>query len=794
MLFPTTIFLNAFLLFLLQPIVARMLLPSLGGAPAVWNVCMLFFQTLLLFGYLYADRAISGWGVHGQSRRHLLPMLAVLPFLPFALPGRLAGELVHAPISGLLHVLLVGIGLPFFVLAAGSPMLQRWFSVHPSRRETDPYRLSMAGNAGSLIALLAYPLIIERVFPLAAQAQIWSVGYLLLFAMTAACAFHLPRDLAVEVNMNADQPSVGDASELPAIPLTVKKSVEGAIEEEPGPTYRQALCWVGLAFIPSSLFLGITTYISTDIAAIPLLWILPLSLYLASFIIVFSRTYESLHARLVEGTAAILSPMPLLLLFRFSLPLGVLVVCHLCFGFILFLIFHGELALKRPASQHLTAYYLWMSVGGALGGVFNSLLAPLLFTTSAEYQLTLALAAFFMPLVPARLSCSSVNSGLCSNLDKTSMHRANDASLHAMASGSSELQTAYPSWRRLVRHASLCLIFVCFWWFEADFRVANETSVKTAIASLLTGIWIIGLVLPRFFRIALPILLIAGIWFSFDGREVLYRERSFFGVHTVQRDTDTNVHLLKHGNIHHGWQSPASSSRGIPLAYYARSGPAGRIFREMRRRYSDTNNPARVALLGLGTGALVSYGTPGQIFDIFEIDETVSRIAQNPDYFSYLSDSSASISVHIVDGRMGLASAHGVYDLIVLDAYSSDAIPLHLTTVEALRIYLDRLASDGLLAFHISNRYFDLEPVLGELAIEAKLVSRICIWQLPAKLPPDEENLRPYVNPSNWVVLARSTKALGSLADDPAWEPCRLIPGTTVWRDDFINLLGALKR
>ncbi|MFZ2957916.1 MAG: hypothetical protein WA705_13595 [Candidatus Ozemobacteraceae bacterium] len=734
--FSFAVFLNAFLLFQIQPMVARMLLPSLGGVPAVWNTCMVFFQVSLLIGYGYANTMVRFLGIRRQTQLHLFLFLVCGSFLPFNLPGKWGFVSFESPIWGLLTILGLSIGLPFIVISAGSPLFQRWFASLPEGLRLDPYRLSMAGNLGSLIALISYPLVIEPYFSLGAQARLWTGGFLLLLATIVVCS----RFLILNARAN---PSV-----LAEIPETNSPPASLPSAGNPMKPFK----WMFLAFIPSSLFLGETTYISTDLAAIPLFWIVPLGLYLISFIVVFSEPYPPWHSHVRLIAATLFIPfIPMIL--RLPLPLWLQIPWHLGLNFFLFLVFHGELAIQRPPPAFLTSFYLWMSIGGAMGGIFNALAAPNLFSLPAEYPLILALAIFSLGSFSFREKGKTVIS--------------------------------------LGWFCGLGIGLIGLFWLANVFSFSKEPGLRIGLLGFLGFFWVAIHGFPRFFQYLMGFFLLGVIVLPVPGHEVLYRERSFFGILAVHRLPEQQIHLLIHGNILHGFQSMATETNDLPLGYYVRMGPIGQVFAELARRDSK----GKIAVIGLGSGCMASYASQNRPICFFEIDQSVVNIAWNPALFTYVTHHQADLSFKIGDGRLTLAQATETYQLIVLDAYSSDSIPIHLLTKQALEVYLSKLGHNGFLVFHISNRFFNLEPVLAAIAKDLHLQGRIQRYNPnQALLPPEYQPLKEQVFPSSWVILTPKLPNLGNLQTDSRWKTLEEIPGFRPWTDDFSNILGVWQR
>lgn len=741
-LFTCSLFVSAALLFLVQPMVARLVLPLLGGTPAVWNTCMVFFQTVLLAGYAYAHAAPAWLGTRRQAIVHLFVLLLPFAVLPIAVPAGWPTPDSNQPIPWLLGLLLIAVGLPFFAVSTSGPLLQRWFaeSGHPSGR--DPYFLYAASNLGSLLALLAYPFLLEPTLRLPAQTQAWTAGYALLVALTTACAIALLR-----------------SPKLLSPPLPISPS-------PPLPLSRAARYrWVLFAFVPSSLMLSVTTYLTTDIAAVPLLWVVPLSLYLLTFVLSFARRPLPL-AFFVRWMPLVVLAVLIVMLTEATEPLGVVVGIHLLALFWIGMICHGTLAAERPPAHRLTEFYLWLSVGGVLGGLFNGLVAPLVFNSIAEYPLVLVLACLLKPSSALLVSRDAQRSA--------SAPRARDAT-RASASPPNKRDFVLPLGLGLL---VLVLIFAS--------RALHVTAGPPAVG-LVFGVPLILCYAmsqrPLRFGLAVAALLLAATQFEGVAGHNLYRVRSFFGAHRVTLETvgGQRYRVLLHGNTIHGRQSLDPAREREPLTYYHRTGPIGQVFTALQ----GDERLQRVGLVGLGAGALACYGEPGQHWTFFEIDPAVIDIAESK--FTYCKTCPAELDFDLGDARLRLAARDDRFGLLVIDAFSSDAIPVHLLTREALQIYRGRLDDNGLIAFHISNRYLNLLPVLAALARDANMV---CLAQ-EYFLKDQEKNLGNIR--SHWVVLAPSRSAATKIAGNRRWQEVTSNPRAPVWTDDFSNLLGIVE-
>jgi hypothetical protein len=735
-LFGVTIFVGASLLFLVQPMFARMALPLLGGAPAVWNTAMVFYQAILLIGYTYAHVSTRWLGPRRQAGLHLLILLLPLLTLPIALPAGWIPPGDTSPIPWLLALLAVAVGLPFFAVSATSPVLQAWFAATGHRTARDPYVLYAASNLGSMLALLAYPVLVERLLRLDSQGRFWAWGYVSLVLLAAGCAVVLWRSRGAS-------PEEEPGGEAAATPPSAAATGGAA---RPITAARRAR-WVLLAAVPSSLMLSVTTYLSTDIAAIPLLWIVPLAIYLLTFALVFGRRRLIPHRVWVELLPVALLPLVLVLVARANEPLALVIPTHLVVFFVAAMVCHGELARDRPDPRDLTEFYLWISVGGVVGGAFTALLAPLVFTNVVEYPLVLVV----LPLLPSRPP------------------------------------TAWQGRNRLVLDIllSVALGALTVGLIRGLERSGFGPGAIGPAVGLVTLLCLAFWRRPVRFALGLAALLIAGSAYRGEEGHLLYAERSFFGISRVTRDLSGQYHMLMHGTTLHGMQALVPARRRLPLTYFHPGGPLGQFF-------SAVEGPAprrAVAVVGLGAGSLACYGKPEQRWTFYEIDPTVLRIAANTAFFTFLRDCPPTPFVILGDARLTLVRASdGAYDLIILDAYSSDAPPMHLITLDAVRLYLSKLAPGGVLLFNISNRHLVLEPVLGTIARAAGLVART----RDDALVGDVERLAGKVE-SQWVVMARREEDLGALRDDALWKAPAAPPDLQPWTDNFASLLAAFR-
>src|SRR5712672_1121479 len=661
--YTAAIFTSALLLFSVQPLFTKMVLPRLGGSPAVWSVAMVFFQSLLLGGYAYAHYLM-------QIRNRIIPVAVHLVLLAAALltlPLSIANGWGEPPTSGyafwLLGLFAVSIGLPFFALAANNPLLQAWFvrTGHPDG--PDPYFLYASSNIGSFLALLSYPVLLEPMLTLRTQNLIWTGFYGVLIVLIASCGALLLRSPvdAAALNLPADD------------------------TEAPAPSWILRARWIFLAAVPSGLLIAVTAHISTDVAAAPLLWVLPLSLYLLTWVLVFQSRPLLPHKWMLLAQPLAIAGVVILLAAGGEQNLLLTLGGHqLCF-FIIAMACHGELARTRPAAKYLTGFYVALSFGGMVGGLFAGLIAPFTFSWIAEYPILLALAALCRP------------PGGDERLPRWSAWYWPFLAVLALA-------LIVPSW-------SGGNIFA---WLDGH-RVWVAGAVG-ALAALLA----LGLNANRrkiFATVVLALVLIR-VYPADDGR--VETVRSFFGVHKIVVTPHGQYHVLMHGTTIHGAQKFQNddgtpvTGRPEPITYYYKDGGIGQAITAIRERKGA---PLRVAVIGVGSGTLACASEPGETWKFFEIDQTMVDTASDPKYFSYIQNCAPDLKPVIGDARLTFArEPDGLYDLIIVDAYSSDAIPIHLATEEAMKIYKQKLAPQGAVVMHVSNRHLELASVLVGIA------------------------------------------------------------------------------
>jgi spermidine synthase len=719
-LFAITIFLSALLLFWIQLTIAKMLLPRLGGTPAVWNTCMLFFQILLLAGYSYVLVTTSWMEARKQAVLHTVLLLLSCLYLPLTLTGN-AGDISehHYPALWLFAYLLSAIGLPIFLISTTSPLLQKWFT-HTGHE--DPYFLFAVSNAGSLLALISYPVLLEPNLKLSRQTHIWAVAYVVFLVLSLGCMLVLWKSSRAE--------RVSESKDL----------------QKPSISLKQRLYWILLAFIPASLLFGVTTYITTEIAPTPLLWTIPLALYLVTFVLAFAGKHllPAPIANAALGALALL--LTLVLAANATEPTTAIVLLHLCFFFVAATICHNKLAGDRPSAARLADFYLCVAIGGMLGGLFNTLIAPIAFNTIIEYPLAIVLA------------CLVVREN---NQNDSSVDRLFDV-----------------IWPAIIGALIIALVFIV---------KGTDLSPVVAVAIIFGAPLVI--INHRFrtrpvrFALALGAVMLGSVVYSETQNRTLHVERNFFGTLSVKLDHESGTRILYHGNTIHGRQFINPVYQTEPLSYFHREGPLGLIFDAFNANAASPN----VAVVGLGTGSMLCYSFAGQRWTFYEINPAVVRLARTPEYFTYLEKCAAAYTDIVVgDARLKLQNAPDqLYGLIVLDAFNSDAIPVHLLTQEAIDLYMSKLATGGMLAFHISNRSLRLDGVLADLAEHNGAMS---LSFADGEFDPVRGK-----DPSEWLVMARNSPAFDSLAQDPRWRVVQGRIDADVWTDDFSNILRVFR-
>lgn len=669
MLYAITIFLSSFLLFLVQPLIARLILPWFGGTAAVWTTCMLFFQCILLAGYAYAHATSAKLGPKGQAILHTILLAAAAATLPILPDPSWKPEGGDEPISRILLLLTATVGLPYLLISSTSPLVQAWFS--RARPGANPYRLFAVSNFASLLALVGYPLFVEPNLTNGQQVYGWSWMFAGFAVLCSALAWTAAK---------AQPGALADASAV--------------VADVPAPRGREIALWLALSATGSVILLAVTNHITQNIAAIPLLWLAPLTLYLLTFILCFEGQGLYRQAWWWPVVLAAVGAMAWLLVepdhqFDLYVQLGVFltglfIACMFC---------HGELYRLRPANRHLTAFYLWVSVGGALGGLFVAVVAPLAFKAYYELGIGLAACALLAAIV-------------------------------------------YRSLNRIALGASLVLLL-------------GTTGAVTYDA----------------------------IKFQDYARLTV---RNFYGVLRVKEygteGEEDHLRRLLHGTIMHGEQYMNGSKRQELTSYYQVTSGIGKAIAS-----KQAGGAIRVGVVGLGTGTLAGYGRKGDFYKFYDINPAVVTIARSD--FKYLGDSEAKIEVALGDARLTLErDAPEKFDVLAVDAFSSDSIPVHLITREALAVYLRHMKPGGIIAFHVSNRFLNLGPVVGQLA-KVSGAHAVNVYEKG-----EEDRTQ-----SDWVLVSLDRKALEDKVIKDVSEPVEERPLWRLWTDDYNNLVQILK-
>jgi SAM-dependent methyltransferase len=731
--FVAAIFVSAALLFAVEPMFTKMVLPRLGGAAAVWSVAMVFFQTALLAGYTYAHLLTR----FAPGRKSVVIHLIVMVVACFALPLHIAAGWGLPPQVGeafwLLGLFTVSIGLPFFALAANGPLLQAWFvrTDHPAAK--DPYFLYAASNAGSFLALIAYPIVIEPFTRLGEQTWVWTLGFYGLILLIAACAVLLLRS----------------SERATASGATVAATTTSAAEAAP-PSWRDAAIWVVLAAVPSGLLIAVTAHISTDVAAVPLMWVAPLALYLLTFVIAFQSRPIIPH-RLVAAAQPffILVLVVLFIVVPIASIVGIIAI-HLIVFFVCALMCHGELARRRPAPRDLTAFYMWISAGGTIGGIATGLLAPYAFVWVAEYPILIVLAALCRP-------------GLA---------------LPRLRTGQ------YPLFAAL---AAAALFLIAIPTLELNVDYSFFSVLVGALIGLSIGYWRA----PLPFAAIIAFLFVSMHYFN-SADSIIYTVRNFFGVLSVAETSDGRFRQLWLGTTGQGSErvrddegKPVTGRPEMISEFFAGAG----IAQTFDMVHARAGGPINYAVIGLGTGTLACQRRPGDTMTYYEINPNVVRVARDPKLFRFVSECAPDVPIVVGDARLRLADApDGSYDLIFVDAFLGAAIPIHLLTREAMTLYLRKLKPDGIVAMHVSNYHLELASVAAGIAEANHVIARVY----------DGGDVEADWDQQHWVprvaAMARREEDFGALAKSQFWPIRKRDPNQRVWTDDYSNIFGSVVR
>ena len=805
-LFTCTIFTGAVLLFWIQPLFTKMALPLLGGSPLVWNTAMVFFQAMLLAGYAYAH-GLSRWlGAPGQLVVHALVLGTAALALPIGIGEGWQPDSSTPPAAWLMALLFVSLGAPFFALAATAPLLQRWFSMGRHPQAQDPYFLYAASNAGSVAVLLAFPFVLEPLLATGSQSVAWSLGFGVLALGIVACGGSIWRAESRAAPCSFRQSE-------PAIPATRKPDTAEAAESDTshsatsgrsgtatggrtdaesrdrfgketstrplgamptaGISWRQRAAWLAYSAVPSALLLGVTAHISTDIASAPLLWVVPLALYLLSFVNAFAR--NPLIVRSVAIRAMAFAIVLLAATFLWREPAGVFLPLHLGAFFCIALTCHGELARRRPPAASLTEFYLFLSLGGLAGGISVALVAPVVFDSVLEYPLFLALAA---ALLPNR----HVKRGRPPNADSpTSPVDISAVTSDARGTGSGWALAGAIERNDIIMATAIAAAVLSAMPLLDWFGLPLPRTAHGALLALLAVFALSRQVRPLAFALCIAALLTGAIrppWAD----DTLWSGRSFFGVYRVTEAAEPATRSLIHGTTNHGGQWMPGAGIVKPTTYHTASSPAVHLLERMRKRSPGL----RVGIVGLGIGALAYHRREGEPWRYYEIDPLIEWLANKSGYFEMMPRHDPQAPIILGDARLTLArEPEGYFDLLVLEAFASDAIPTHLLTREAVSLYMSKLRPSGVVLFHISNRLLDLEPVVAGSVAELKYAARVNF------LRDIDKEADPTAVPSHWVAVARDEATLNALKLGDNWHPLDL-SDQRQWRDDFSNLVGII--
>ncbi len=733
-LYPATTFLSAGLLFTLQPLFAKMLTPLMGGTPAVWNTALVFYQSALLIGYLYAHLLATRFAPKTQLIIHVVVLLLGLIFLPIRVSDWVGAPDVASPVFWTLSALLLSLGAPIIAISATAPLIQAWRARLGDA--VDPYRLYAASNLGSFVALAIYPFVLEPMVGAKLTSAIWAIGYVLLMIALILALMAVPKD-----------------SQNPILKATKPT------------TWLERLKWAGFAAPPSALLVAVTTHLTTDVASVPLLWIPPLALFLLTFVIAFSP----LGDRIVEGAA----PLKFLVVFLLAaimaadLDGGLLgLVVHLAAFFLIVLCCHLELASRRPEPARLTEFYLWMSLGGVIGGASTALLAPIVLNTTLEYQLALVAALAVAPWQRARLvwaipavTLAVAASFLYQYLPDVAMW----LQLHFPISQPGN-QSVASTWYDILRThdqefigAVLCAVLA----------VAAVMASRSAL--MVAAIGAIALIYPVAAQ---------------DQTGIKFRERSFFGVLQI-RDSGvapTGWRYLTHGTTLHGVMSLDPKRSREPLSYYWRETPIGVLFAEATAAKPET---LRAGVIGMGMASSTCYAKVGQDWTVFEIDQDVVKAATDPNLVGFINRCAPYTKIVMGDARIQMQQQpNDWFDILLVDAFSSDAIPTHMITKEAIASFMTKIAPDGIMIVHISNRYLELSDIVGDAAHSLGYVAMLGDRDGASDKPNADTSVRVVVIARNPDRLARYRLPLWSLMM-PSKDP-------KPWTDDHTDIIRAI--
>ncbi len=721
---------SALLLFFVQPMFTKMVLPLLGGSSGVWNTAMVFFQTVLLGGYLYAHLLTKFFKFRTQIIIHGLVLLVSIVFLPIAVPQAWAQPAAGTPVFWLIGLFTVVLGMPFFALSANAPLMQKWFSYTSHEKAHDPYFLYAASNVGSLFSLLSYPILVEPFFKVSQQSFAWAFGFVVLMIGLMACGL-------LAYNLRSK-----DGAETADVDVTSHQNEEAKVK------WSDRIFWTLCSIVPSGLMLAVTTHITSNIASAPLLWVLPLALYLMTFIFAFApKPYIK-----TKVLSLIFLPVAIVMILSAKLHLanyigaGPEVILHLIGFFIITQFCHNRLAEQRPNATYLTEFYFFMSLGGVLGGATIALVAPLLFVNSYEYSLMIIASAFVVSITNFKFNITAKSAIL----------------IAALMVGGMFLFGLFPAVEGAVFSKVLFAYSVVLLVLYILFK---PVYLKSAV--YLMSVW----ALSNGFAVA--------------NTSNIFAERSFFGISRVTTEqTDQGlVHVFIHGNTVHNRQLRGDANENYPLSYYAPEGSFGQAIDAVRA----DKGALKVAAIGLGAGALACHIQQNEDWVFYEIDPLVEKMARDPSLFSFIDKCAPTVPIKIGDARLTLADeAKGSHDLIIVDAFSSDAIPAHLMTKEALALYQSLLKEDGFVFFHTSNRNLDVSSVAINVAEASGFGSRAIRF-----VSKDTMKHHQLVNDSAAVMVGKETSLDRIFKGNSDWKKQKANQIVGVWTDDFTHILGA---
>ncbi|MBU1566445.1 MAG: fused MFS/spermidine synthase [Proteobacteria bacterium] len=756
-LFVSTILTSAFLLFWAQPLFAKMILPILGGSSSVWTTSMLFFQFTLLAGYAYAHFSGKLLAIKSQILLHFLLLGIASISLPFYIDHANFQSPEGSPTFWVLSIAAFTVGAPFFMVSATAPMLQRWFSLTSHENRGNPYFLYAASNLGSMAALLCFPTILEPSIGVRLQTSCWQTGYFVLQLLLVAVGLVTLQKQGVDKGLSVSSSSLS---------IIHGREISAS----------RRLSWVFLAFVPSSMMLGLTSHVTTDIAPVAMFWIIPLALYLFSFVVAFSRCQ---HLIPNKGLAAIiLLSTSVMLYMRFEgydktlNTASISVILNLVLFFSSAWLFHGYLSSSKPSPAHLTEFYLWVSIGGMLGGFFNALLAPLIFNQIYEYYVVVV-AVFFITLKIL--------------LDKPSQ----------------------PAVSRTPQALTMIAVFavLLFMFLLVDIIMSRPITAKVQQSIILVSLAAIvsaavgayykpGRVSRSVVTIAVVVGVLANVFIQTQTHSNILLARSFYGALKVKQKLDADdvpYHLFIHGGTRHNLQKFGADvdENQEPLMYFHRQANIGHAVSSMK---AHLDRMLHLGFVGLGAGAMSAYVEVGDTATYYEIDPEVVAMAQNREYFSYCSEAKGSVEILVGDARLQLKkAADSSYDMLLIDAFSSDAIPVHLLTAEAVELYLRKIKEDGLLLFHLSNRYLDLHKVLQGLGLPSGYVLYYASKNNVERPVLPANGISGIFSHSQVALIARPTSLPVEITASERWQKLEHDPKLKAWTDDFSNVFGVFR-